>query len=344
MTETAVNPVKRKKKHRALRRVIVIVLVLLILGGAGYTVLRGLREEYTVTYEGYTASRGTISNSLSFTGSMQLVDSKTYTASESAKVREVYVSAGDEVQEGDRLVRLSTGEILKADFTGTVNKVEAAAGDEVGPEDTLVQLADFRHMRVSFRIGEGSIGEVAVGQACRVTVTSAGATFEAQVSTIDYASYSGNNVAYYTATVDVDTSGTEQIYPGMQATIVLPQEEAANVVVLRMNAVSTAADNTAFVYKQAGDGSIYQVPVTVGVSNGNYVEIRSGVSEGETVYAVAKKEEKLTGLAGLFSNMFSSQQVNSPTGSGWGRGTGTGSGQGFSRPGNSTGNPGSRGN
>ena len=37
------------------------------------------------------------------------------------------------------------------------------------------------------------------------------------MKSIDYASYSGNSVAYYTAVVNVDTSSTADIYPGMQA-------------------------------------------------------------------------------------------------------------------------------
>ena len=53
-----------------------------------------------------------------------------------------------------------------------------------------------------------------------------------------------------------------------------------------------------------------EVPVTVGVSNGNYVEIKDGIVPGETVYKVAAKEETPTGLAALFSNAFTNRQVN----------------------------------
>ena len=53
-----------------------------------------------------------------------------------------------------------------------------------------------------------------------------------------------------------------------------------------------------------------EVPVEVGVSNGNYVEIRSGLKDGDTVYAVAKTDSSNT-LNGLFSSMFGSQQINS---------------------------------
>ncbi len=302
---------KKKKKHRV-RRAVLFVLLLAVLGIAGWIGVTGLRAEYRVTYDGYTASRGSISNSLTYTGSMQLVHNKTFNASSAGKVREVYVAVGDRVSEGDRLVRLSTGETLTAEFDGTVNKVEVKKGDEVNGGAALVQVADFDNMRVSFRVGEGDISDVSVGQRCRVTVPSISATFEAAVTTIDYASYSGNNVAYYTATVDVDTSAVTNIYPGMQATVVLPQEEANDVVVLKMDAVSTARDNSAFVYKEQEDGTMLAVPVTVGVSNGSYVEIREGVAEGETVYAVAKKEDAQSMWAALMNAGFGSQQVNRP--------------------------------
>ena len=48
------------------------------------------------------------------------------------------------------------------------------------------------------------------------------------------------------------------------------------------------------------------------MSNGNYVEIKDGVTAGETVYKIAEKEEEATGLAALFSGIFTNRQVNRP--------------------------------
>ena len=320
-----------RKRRRVIRRIVSLLIVLVILGGAGYLIIRKLRSDYTVTYDAYTTTIGTISNSLSYSGSMQLINNATYTASEAAKVREVYVKAQDKVREGDKLVRLSDGTTLTAEFDGTVNKVSVEKGDEVKKEDTLVQVTDFEHMKVSFRVGESDISEVNPGQSVKVTVASAGASYEAQIDSIDYSTYSGNNVAYYTAVVEVDTSGTTGIYPGMQATVTIPQEEAKDVVILKMDAVSTARDNSAYVYVQGEDGAMTERAVTVGVSNGNYVEIKEGLSDGDTVYVIAKKEEE---SGGLLSGLFGTQQVNAPSGfsmpgGGSGGGFGGGSGGGF---------------
>ena len=304
---------KKGRKKKIVRRLIWTLVILLVVGVALWSVYSKLMAEYKITYDSYVATTGSISNSLSFTGSMQLINSATYTASSDTKVREIYVAEGAKVKDGDKLMRLNGGETISAEFDGTVSSIEVAKGDEVKSGDTLMTVADFDHMTVSVRVGESNIAQVFAGQTCRVAVSSAGVTFDSVIDKIDHVAYTGNNVAYYTTTVKVDTSATENIWPGMQATVTVPLEEAENVTVLKMDALSTARDNTAFVYKETEDGEMERVSVTVGVSNGNYVEIRSGVTAGETVYKVAEKEEEATGLAALFSGMFTNRQVNRPS-------------------------------
>ncbi len=305
MSEKKTGSTGRKKK-RILRRIAGILALLLILAGAGVYAWAKLRDQYTVTYDEYTATTGTISNSLSFTGSLELRDSATYTASGSATVRNVYVVEGDAVKKGDKLVRLSSGTTFTADFDGRVNLVNVKTGDEVAAGDTLVQIADFDHMRVSFRIDEYDIGDVQVGEQCTVTATATEKVFESAVESINYISSSTGNVAYYTATANVDVDGG--VYPGMQVTVSIPQEEAANVVVLKADALSFTLENQAFVYKMKEDETLEEVQVEVGVSNGNYVEIKSGLKAGETVYTVSEKTED--SLNSLLTGLFGQQQFN----------------------------------
>lgn len=289
-----------------MRRIVGILALIIILGGAGFYAWAKMRDTYTVTYDSYTATTGTISNSLSFTGSLALKDSKTYTASSGGTVRNVYVKNGDSVKKGQRLVRLSNGTISTADFDATVNMVSVESGDEVIAGDTLVQIADFAHMEVSFRVDEYDINDVSVGDVCTVTATATEKAFTSAIDTINYISSSTGNVAYYTATAKVNADG--QVYPGMQVTVTIPQEEAKDVVILKADALSFSLENQAFVYKMKEDQTLEQVEVEVGVSNGNYVEIKSGLDSGETVYVESKTEENT--LASVFSSMFGQQRFN----------------------------------
>lgn len=303
---TKAKPGKKRRRH-IFRKILVILLVLVLLVGAGFYAVERLKAEYTVTYEGYTASVGTISNALSFSGSLQLIDSATYTAASSASVREVYVREGDAVAEGDRLMRLTNGQTVTAEFDGRVNQVTAEKDQKVSAGAELIQVADFSRMKVTFRVDEYDINDVQVGDICRVTATATEKTFDSSLASINYISSSGGSVAYYTATAYVEVG--EGIYPGMQVTVTIPQEEAKDVVVLKMDALSFDETNRAFVYMQQQEGEeMEKVYVETGVSNGNYVEIRNGLQAEDRVYAVAEQETVST-MAGLLSGLFGGQRV-----------------------------------
>ena len=295
---------KGKRRKRIIKRIILIALLLALLGGLGFLGYKRLEAEYTVTYQEYTATTGTISNSLSFSGTLQTVNSKTYTASGSVTVRSLYVAVGTDVKAGDKLMRLSNGQTLTADFDGRVNQLPIAEGDEVSNGETLAQLVDFTHMKVSIRVDEYDISDVKAGDACRVTTTATENTFDSVIDNINYVSSSSGSVAYYTAIAYVDVR--EGVYPGMQVTVTIPKEEAANVVILKEDALSFDRTNQAFVYQKDETGALQQVFVKTGVSNGNYVEITEGLTSGDTVFVEVETETNST-VASLLSGLFGRQ-------------------------------------
>lgn len=303
------NKAGKPRKRKWVRKLILALVILLILAGVGWYAWQKLRQEYTVTYDSYTATTGSISNSLSFSGNLSLIDSATYTASSSSSVKTIYKAAGEEVKEDEKLMRLANGETVTADFDGRVNTVSVEEGDDVVPGDTLMQIADFTHMKVSFRVDEYDIGEVEVGQACTITVTSLERSFDSTVSTIDYISASSGNVAYYSATAYVDVD--DGVLPGMQVTVSIPQEEAKDVVILKVDALSFDVTNQAFVYMKDENGELQQVNVTTGVSNGNYIEITDGLKDGDEVFVEAPVTET---SGGLLAGLFGRQQFNQPSG------------------------------
>lgn len=314
--EAQVIPAKKAPKRwkKRLKRAIVWLVILALLGGGAVLGVGLLKQEYTVSYDGYTAAVGSISNALSFSGSMSLINSASYTAASDATVREVYFQPGDAVLKGDRLMRLSSGEKVEAEFDGTVNTLSVSAGDSVSSGDALLQIADFAHMQVSIRVDEYDISSVSVGQPCTVTATATEKTFTSQIAAINYISSSTGSVAYYTATAYVDVEAGAGVYPGMQATVTLPQEEAKDVVVLKMDALSFDKNNSAFVYMYDAAGALQPQYVEGGISNGNYVEIKSGLQSGDTAYVEAASATASGGISGMLSGLFGSTRVNAPTG------------------------------
>lgn len=278
----------KKKRFRRLKKFIAWVCVLAIAAVAvRLFVLPSLEAGATTTYESYTATRGDISNSLSFSGSISVKNSETLSSSSNATVRQIYVSEEEAVTEGQKLMRLSNGETIKASFDGQVNEIGVEVGDEVGANTSLIQIVDFNNMKVSMRVDEYSISDVAVGQACKVSVTALDLTFDSEITHINRISSSSGSTAYYTVTAELTV--TDAVLPGMAVTVTIPQEEATDAVILSKSALSFDRNNSAYVLMDDGTGTntMVQTPVTIGVDNDNYVEIISGLAEGDTVYVVA---------------------------------------------------------
>ena len=259
----------RRRSKKLVKRIITTLVVLLVLGGVGIYLYDSMQQAAVITYDSYTASVGSISNALAFSGSLQTVNSQTCTAVGNTSVRTVYVTEGQSVKKGDRLMRLANGESFTADFDGIVNQVYVEKDDDVTAGTQLVQVADFTHLKVSVRVDEYDIGEVAVGQSCTVTCTSTEKVYDSTIASINYISASAGNVAYYTTTAYVDVD--EGVYPGMQVTISITQSEALDVVVLKEDALSFDAQNNPYVLVKDASGAYVEQTVEVGVSNGNYV-------------------------------------------------------------------------
>ena len=305
----------RKRRFRRVKRAIAWLSVLALASAAVYVfVLPSLQASATTTYESYTATRGNISNALSFSGSISVKNNETLSSSEDTTVRQIYVSEEETVTEGQKLMRLSSGETIKASFDGQVNEISVEEGERVDANTSLIQIVDFNNLKVSMRVDEYSISQIAVGQACTVTVTALESSFESAITHINRISSSSGSTAYYTVTAELTVS--DAVLPGMAVTVTIPQEEATDAVILNKNALSFDRTNSAYVLMDDGSGTntMKQVPVTIGVDNDNYVEITSGLSQGDTVYVLSKTSSASSAASGLLGLLGGSMPGSAPSG------------------------------
>ena len=119
---------KRKGKKWLVR--LTVLLALAVVCAVGWDALRPLvMAETTPVYAQYTVEVGDIETSMSLSGTIELVDSESFSASERTTVQEVYVEADQTVSAGDELLRLANGETFAATIDGTVTTLNVARGD-----------------------------------------------------------------------------------------------------------------------------------------------------------------------------------------------------------------------
>ena len=262
------------------------MVILAVLGLVGWMYLVPTLTLNSITlYESYTAETGDISTALSFSATLEVKKSTTYTASEMSRVKELYVVSGQEVQEDDPLVLLTDGELITAGFDGVVNEMRFSVGDWVRPGITLVQINDLVHLQVTMDVDEYDVKSLTVGQACTVSVISLGIDFETTIGHINRVSSSSGTLAYYAVTCDLTVP--EEVLPGMRATVSIQSESVQGVTVLPLSALGFAEDGSAYTLVKNANGNYEQQPVETGLSDGMQVEITAGVNAGDTVYAVS---------------------------------------------------------
>ncbi len=318
----------KKKGKRWLKALLGLVLAA-ALGFAGWSYLAPLvLADSVTTYQAYTVGQGEIRTDRSFSASMAVRYSESYSSTSADSqiiVRELYVVNGQEVKKGDPIMTLSTGESFTAGLDGVGNELRVEKGSWARRGMTLASVCDLTHLQVSMPVDEYDVESLAVGTACAVTVTAPGRTFETEIAHINRVSASSFSVAYYTVTANLNVP--EDILPGMACTVSIPADTAENVTTLEMAALAFDEDKAPYVLRRAENGAYERVTVQTGLSDGMTVEIVAGLTPGETVYAVSGTESaapRLT-LAELYKSVFGETVIiNDKSGSGRG---GQGSGK-----------------
>ncbi len=169
--------------------------------------------------------------------------------------------------------------------------VSSAAATDVASlynsyQDSAFTLNKSDKVLVSITVDELDILSVKVGQKATITLNAiSGKEFEGSISKVaDAATTSGGSSKY---AVEITLPKDEQMKIGMSATAVITTSEASDILTLPMNALQQRGNET-FVYTQQDEeGNLSgEVAVETGLSNSSTVEIKSGLSEGDTVYYI----------------------------------------------------------
>lgn len=175
---------------------------------------------------------------------------------------------------------------LTADYSGTVKSVpDIEDSDDSSDTSSVFEICPDKTMTVSVSIDETDILSLSIGQKVDVTVTSiSDETFEGQITEIDRTGTSSNSVTTYTASIQIEKA--EGMLAGMSASANISITSVENALIIPVDALNKTS-STAYVYTTYDEENETfggMTEVEYGISNSNYVEIKSGLKEGDTVY------------------------------------------------------------
>jgi RND family efflux transporter MFP subunit len=151
----------------------------------------------------------------------------------------------------------------------------------IGGGTTIMTLADLSHVFVLASVDESDIGRVQVGQPVNITVDAyPGETFIGEVRRIATKGVSVSNVVTFEVKIEVTGENRTKLKPEMTANVQIITTKKDDVLMIALTAVWRKDDQSMVTIR---DGADHDVPVTLGISDGEHVEILSGLTEGQTV-------------------------------------------------------------
>ncbi len=159
-------------------------------------------------------------------------------------------------------------------------------GAQVHERESLIELPDTSGMKVVLRVHEAQVEHLETGLPVTVQIEGfTGRQFTGKVSKIGVLADSQNrwlnpNLKEYETEILLDGSFTE-LKPGVTAHAEIQLAQLANVITVPVQAVFAKGDK--FYVFVADGGETKPVEVKIGMSSNEFVEIRSGLEEGQQV-------------------------------------------------------------
>ena len=183
----------------------------------------------------------------------------------------------------------TTGIDMFSYFTGGMTSGATQAASTTSDEDVdgvkIVTMSRDEQMDAHISVDEADILALEVGQKADVTIESIGEqVYPGVITEIDRTAVNSSGVTSYSATVTFDKAPS--MLSGMTADVTVNITGSENVLIVPTDSVHRTR-TSAYVYTsyntETGEyGDMKEV--TVGISNDDYIEILSGLNEGDVVY------------------------------------------------------------
>lgn len=292
------------------------------------------------TEQSASAAVGTVTSTGNGTFTYQA--DETVTAEVSGEVSAIHAAEGAQVSKGQALMTLVSDDLddsvqsasdslrnaelalenqydrlddytITSPISGTVVDKYYKAGETSEANQVLCTIYDLSYLTMTLSVDELDISDIQVGQTVSVTADAVeDRTYTGTVTKVSVAGTSSGSATTYPVTIRIDE--TDGLLPGMSVDATIELASAQDVIAIpsaalnRGNTVLVTADSpsaasgTLMESAEEGGEAYYSVAVTIGVSGDDYIEITSGLQEGDIV-AYLPTSSSSGGMMGMMGGM-----------------------------------------
>ncbi|MBQ8527326.1 MAG: efflux RND transporter periplasmic adaptor subunit [Lachnospiraceae bacterium] len=196
------------------------------------------------------------------------------------KAQQVAMKESAQLVKGDAEEQLAMArEGVKADFNGIVSEVAAVEGQTVAEGIQLFTIHNAEKVKVTLSVTKYDMKKLAEGQTAVVEINDR--EYAGSVSNISHiATTNASGASVVSVDIHIENPD-EYIILGMEAKVSVQTAEENDILVIPSASVNYSSDGI-FCYVLA-DGIIEKREIETGISDDEYIQILSGLSEGDKV-------------------------------------------------------------
>jgi membrane fusion protein (multidrug efflux system) len=213
--------------------------------------------------------------------SRELLDQELLSSQEFEQTKFQYEAAATQYESAKLQLEYAT---IRSPFSGIITERLVEVGNLVNANDVVFRTADLDPLLARIYVPEKDIGQVRPGQSVRINVEGSEQTHTGRVALISPIVDPESGTVKVTVEIR-DRMGT--LRPGMFTTVNLVIAIQENVLQVEKKALVAEAEGSyAFLFQ---DGTAEKRLLEIGIAEGDYVEVLSGLSDGDSIITVGQE-------------------------------------------------------
>ena len=281
---------------KLLKKIVSKLIIIVILLGAFFIGRKsGLMTDTsttTTTITEETVTKRTIQNTLSASGEISSANTEKLTLDTTKYFKTMCVEEGDSVSYGENILEYSDGTYLKATYNLVVSSYSVPETGSKCTSSNYIEVQTTDDLIMTISVNENQISKLSKEQEVTITPTTDDSlNYTGTVTKIDSVGTYASSGTTFNVSISFKNDGNLKL--GMSASCEVVLEEVTNVLTVPIAAVQTEDDKKYVVIKNDA-GNTENIEITTGLSDDDYVEIKSGLEEGQIVQVVTTTTKSTT--------------------------------------------------
>ena len=279
---------KAKRSFKRFKKYIVLIIIVLVLCLISFYVGKrvGLNTDTTssnTTIEDVKVSKQSIKKTLTSSGQIEASSTEKLSLNTSYYYSTILVEEDDVVKKGEKIIKYTNGKYLVAPYDLVIKSTSLPSKGKKATSSNYVEVSNIETVVVNISINESEIPNISTGDEVEIVLTSdSSKKYTGKISKISSVGTYSSSGSTFAAIVSLKNDGNIKV--GMSVSCTINIEEHSDVLAVPIGAVQINGDRRYVVVVDGNDTK--EVDVTTGLSDDDYVEIKSGLTTNDTVRVV----------------------------------------------------------